>query len=425
MPELPRDQRLESTLALHAEGYLFIPRRCRRYRSDAFLARLMLQDTICMSGAAAAELFYDEQRFQRAGAAPVGLNRTLFGRGGVQSLDDDAHRDRKRMLMALMTPEHIRRLVDLAGEQWEAEVGRWAQGGEVNLFSATEKILARAVCRWSGLPLGDLQADERARDFGQMIAGAGAFGPPHWRARRARRRAERWVGDTIEAVRARELDATEGTALHAIAWHRDPHGNLLARHAATADLLSVLRPTVAVDRFIVFMAHALHEHPRLLPELRANDEAIEPFVQEVRRYYPFFPFAAALVREAFEWRGYRFPRGTRVLLDLYGTNRDPRLWDKPEAFRPGRFRQWQGDAYSFIPQGGGDHYSDHRCAGEWLTIELMKDALRRLTRSMEYEVPAQDLSINLSRMPALPESGFLIRDVRRASGAGAAALQPA
>src|SRR3712207_8802226 len=52
------------------------------------------------------------------------------------------------------------------------------------------------------------------------------------------------------------------------------------------------------------------------------------FVQEVRRYYPFFPFIVALAREDFDWKGYHFEKGTLTVLDLYGTNHDARLWEE-------------------------------------------------------------------------------------------------
>jgi hypothetical protein len=131
-------------------------------------------------------------------------------------------------------------------------------------------------------------------------------------------------------------------------------------------------------------------------------------VQEVRRFYPFFPFVVARVRQAFDWQGYHFPKRRKVILDLYGTNQDARLWEQPEAFRPERFRHWDESPFAFIPQGGGEHQQDHRCAGEWITIELMKVALSFLTRSMTYDVPEQNLRISLSRMPAIPKSRFVI-----------------
>ena len=147
--------------------------------------------------------------------------------------------------------------------------------------------------------------------------------------------------------------------------------------------------------------------------LRTDDELLEPFAQEVRRLHAFFPFTVARVREDFDWQGQHFPAGTRVMLDLWGTNREASRWDQPEAFQPERFLNWPGNAFSFVTQGGGDAAEGHRCPGERLAIELLKVALRMLTREMAYAVPAQDLRVDLTRMPARPESGMLIRDVTR------------
>ena len=98
-------------------------------------------------------------------------------------------------------------------------------------------------------------------------------------------------------------------------------------------------------------------------------------MQEVRRFYPFFPFAAATVRQDFDWQGYHFP-------------------------------------LNFIPQGGGDYYTNHRCPGEWITIELMKVALNLLTQYLQYDIPQQYLEISLSTMPTAPKSGLVISNVK-------------
>ncbi|WP_119932630.1 hypothetical protein [Kocuria sp. CPCC 104605] len=63
-----------------------------------------------------------------------------------------------------------------------------------------------------------------------------------------------------------------------------------------------------------------------------------------------------------------------------------------------------------IAQGAGRHEDDHRCPGEWATVELLKRAVRLLATT-DYEVPPQDLSIRLNRLPAIPRSRFLL--VRR------------
>ena len=44
----------------------------------------------------------------------------------------------------------------------------------------------------------------------------------------------------------------------------------------------------------------------------------------------------------------------------------------PDVFSPDRFADWEGSPFGFIPQGGGDYLMGHRCAGEWVTVEVMK-----------------------------------------------------
>ncbi|MFD2767820.1 cytochrome P450 [Micromonospora eburnea] len=407
------DRSPESTLAFRREGYRFIGDHCDRHGSDIFQTRLLLQPTICLRGRPAAELFYDPARFVRHGALPALGRLTLTGVGGVQGLDDAAHRARKAMLMSIMTPAAVRHLGRLFDDEWRARVPAWAESGPVVLHDEVGRMLTRAVCAWAGVPLGGTQVVRRTADLHAMIEAPVAVGPRYWRGLIGRRRAEHWAGDLIERVRHGALPAPEGSALRVIAKHRDGQGRLLPRRIAAVELLNIIRPTVAVDRFVVFAALALHDHPSWRERLRGDERAIEGFGHEVRRYYPLFPAAAARVRHSFEWQGHHFPEGRRVLLGLYATNHHPRLWPEPERFRPERFTDWPGDAFSLLPQGGGDYFTGHRCAGEWLTIELLKRAVTNLTGTMSYRVPPQDLALDLGRMPTLPGSGFVIDGVRR------------
>jgi hypothetical protein len=64
----------------------------------------------------------------------------LIGEGGVQSPDDDAHRERKAMFMSLMTPESIERLIDLADGEWRRAIVRWSRDDEVELFRAVNEV---------------------------------------------------------------------------------------------------------------------------------------------------------------------------------------------------------------------------------------------------------------------------------------------
>ncbi|MCL7460132.1 cytochrome P450 [Micromonospora echinofusca] len=413
MATIPTERSPDSSVAFLRDGYRFVGRRCDRHGTDIFQARLLLEPTICLRGRPAAELFYDPERFVRAGAMPKRAQRTLTGRGGVQGLDGTEHADRKAMFMSIMTPAAVRHLGQLFDDEWRARVPAWEAGGPVVLYDEIARMLTRTVCAWAGVPLAGSEVHRRTAELHAMIEGPAALGPSHWRGLWGRRRGERWMGQVVERERAGTLPAPEGSALRVIAEHRDDRGRLLPRRIAAVELLNVLRPTVAVDRFVVFAALALHDHPGWRQRVRESDEATGSFVQEVRRYYPFFPVAAARVRRSFDWQGYHFPRGRRVLLDLYGTNHHPGLWPEPERFLPERFTGWRGDPFALVPQGGGEHLTGHRCAGEWITIELMKRAVTNLTTTMRYDVPPQNLALSLRSMPALPPSGFLITNVRR------------
>ena len=413
--EIPKDRGFDDSLALLNEGYTFISKRCDDLQTDVFQTRLLLQKTVCIRGRDAAELFYDRERFVRSGAAPKRLTLTLFGKGAVQGLDGEAHTRRKAMFMALMSKGELQRMVDLSAEGWRVYAQKWTGAGQVVLFDETMELLLRAACEWAGVPLRENEVARRTKEMADLISSAAAIGPHYLEGRLARHDAEHWTGGLIQKVRRGTLTPPLGTALEQIAFSRDLKGQLLDEHTAAVELLNVVRPVVAVSRYLVFCAHALHKHPEWRERLREDDTYVEPFVQEVRRFYPFFPFAAARVKETFRWRGYRFEKGTRTLLDLYGTNHDARLWEEPEAFRPERFIDWQGDPYTLIPQGGGDYYLNHRCAGEWLTTKVMKEAVRALTRAITYDVPPQDLTLDLSKMPALPESRFVIDQVQLAS----------
>ncbi|KAA6448872.1 cytochrome P450 [Bacillus atrophaeus] len=412
--QVPHDKALDNSLAMMREGYLFIKNRVDRYQSDLFETRLLGQKAICMSGEEAAKIFYDPERMKRNGALPKRLLKTLFGVDAIQTMDGDAHTHRKLLFMSLMTPPHQKRLAELAMQQWLAALSKWEGAEKVELFEEAKNVLCKIACQWAGVPLEESEVKERADDFSAMVDAFGAVGPRHWKGRRARPRAEEWIRDIIENVRAGKMEAEKGTALYEMAFHTELDGSRLDTQVAAVELINVLRPIVAISTFITFSALALHNHPEYKEKLKSgNGDDLEMFVQEVRRFYPFGPFLGALVRNDFVWNQCEFKEGMLVLLDLYGTNHDARLWEDPNEFRPERFRDRKEQLFDLIPQGGGDPAKGHRCPGEGITIEVMKVTLDFLVNRIAYEVPEQDLSYSLVRMPSLPESGFVISRIRR------------
>ncbi|MFC6490261.1 cytochrome P450 [Nitratireductor sp. GCM10026969] len=398
----------DSSLAVLKEGYRFIGNRCDALGSDIFRTRIMLSDVVCMRGPAAAEIFYRKGRFTRRGAMPRTALALLQGRESVQMLEGEAHRHRKHMFMEMMSDDALARAADLFRGEWEA-VMQDRTGRHIVIHDAVGRMLTRTAIRWCGLGLRDAEPERRAEELAAMIDGAGRIGPSHARARLLRRRCERWARGVIHDIREGLLLLDHGMPAERIALHRDPSGDLLSLKAAAVELINLLRPIVAVGRFVVFAAHALHTQPSAAGRLSADasEEEVTAFVQEVRRFYPFFPVIGGRVLEAFTWRGHPFAPGDWVLLDLYGTNHDPGAWTEPETFAPARFYDWAGNAHMPVPQGGGGFLTGHRCPGEWLTIALTGEAVRRLLAT-KHRVPEQDLEIPMNRFPTGPRSGFVM-----------------
>jgi fatty-acid peroxygenase len=416
MSQAPRDPAFDSTLGLLKDGYAYLWKRHQRLGSDVFVTRLAGRTTVCIHGPEAARLFYDDGKFQRHGALPRRVVTSLFGKKAIHTLDDAAHRARKQVFLSLMGPSKLDELMLRTAQEWRAAVQRWERMDSVNLFDAAQAILTRSVCDWAGVPLSAHEVPVRGRQLGWMVDAFGGAGPRLWRGKLARMQAERWMQTMIRDVRRGALTPAADSALHVMAQLSDIDGTPVAEHTAAVELLNVVRPTAAIAWYIVFAALALHQYPEARARLASEavpGEYADWFTQEVRRLYPFTPYLGAKVRSAFTWQGHRFEPGTRVLLDVYGANHDPRIWSAPDEFRPERFAQWQGSAYDFIPQGGGDVRTGHRCPGEWITMHNMTLAQHFLTRCMRYEVVAgQDLSFDLGRMPTRPRSGFLIHNVR-------------
>ncbi|UOR10443.1 cytochrome P450 [Halobacillus amylolyticus] len=409
-----RDKGLDNSLTLLSEGYQFIPNRCRRFDSDIFQTHLFAERVICMSGKNAAKVFYDTERFQRKGAAPKRIQKTLFGENAIQTMDGVAHEHRKLLFMSLMTAEKLNLLAELTKQQWQDRVHSLEKKKNIVLFDEAQEVLCSAACQWAGVPLKKSEIKQRASDFSDMVDAFGAVGPRHWRGRKARARTEKWIRGVISKVRSGKLGATEGTAVYEMAFHKDLKGKPLDRQMAAVELINVLRPILAIATYITFGALALHDNPQYRRKMKsADNDYIRMFVQEVRRYYPFGPFLGARVHRGFIWNDCHFNKGQLVLLDIYGTNHDPRLWENPDTFSPDRFEEWNGSLYDLIPQGGGDYYKGHRCPGEWATIKAMSASMDFLVNHIDYDVsPRQDLSYSLVRMPSLPKSKFVIRKVK-------------
>ena len=115
--------------------------------------------------------------------------------------------------------------------------------------------------------------------------------------------------------------------------------------------------------------------------------------------------------------GVTVPEGTLLVLDVWGTNNDPRVWHEPRTFDPGRQARTPVTAYNLVPQGGGDRHTGHRCPGEDLTLVLLTELVPRLAElDLRVGNPGHHVGVGHHPTVGVDEAGAL-----DAASAGAAA----
>ncbi|MCW6003984.1 cytochrome P450 [Micromonospora sp. CPCC 205371] len=412
-----RGVRLDDTVGLMTAGYAWLPGLWRRGGGRALHTPGGGQPPGALGGPHPGRLFYDERHVRRHTAIPEPVQGTLFGHGAIHTLDGAEHRERKAMFLSLLKdPYRVADLVEQVAGAWDEAVGSWSGQRRVVLFDEASQVLTRGVCDWAGVPLDRAETAAVARDLVALVGGFATLGPRHWRARRARGRLEDRFATLIGQARAGAFPMPPGSVLEAVSRHPGPDGEPLKPRLAAVELLNIIRPTVAVAWFVAFTGHALHRWPQHRDRLRTEDIGYAvAFAHEVRRFYPFAPFLGGRAVTDLTWQGHTIRTGSLVLLDIFGQNHDPLLWPDPYRFEPQRHLGHDPDPYELIPQGGADAATGHRCPGEDITIALLAAFATWLSK-LDYDVPAQDLTISLRRIPALPRSRFQMSDVSRVKG---------
>ncbi|RKQ35346.1 MULTISPECIES: cytochrome P450 [Kocuria] len=420
--------RSEQALSLLRSGYLFASRVRRRAGVSAdsgcpVRMPLLGKQTVLVRGEEGVKLFYDTSRVQRDGAMPEVVKGPLFGSGAVHGLDGEAHRVRKNQLADMAyEDERVAEYKPLVAEELAALAQRW-QGGD-NVYDSTAIAFGRASFRWAGIPWDTQEMDRWAHRMSRLLD---TFGRPAtqavaWADRIA---LDRRFAKLIRDVRSGAVAAPEDSVLAHMAELVDEHGALVDEKTAGIELQNLTRPNVAVARFAAFAATALVEHPEWIERIRAASRAqggtlldvpeAVAFAQEVRRVYPFVPVLPAEATVDTEVQGCPVHKGQRILLDILGTNTDPASWDRAATFDPERF-MGVADAEAittFIPQGGADVRTGHRCPGEKIAVTSLSAAVVALCRP-EVQLPSDqdDLTFSWTHMLTRPATGVRVRSTR-------------
>ncbi|GMA71638.1 cytochrome P450 [Tetragenococcus osmophilus] len=416
LKEIPETKvKLTELKDLYNAGYEVLSELRSEVDAPVVKASLLNQEIIAIYGQEAAKKFYDAENFKRDKAMPTPILKTLQGEGGVQTLDGQEHYKRKSVFMDLMTPDRMEDYRKILEETLTQELD--AQTGQFELYHLTKNVLFKAICKWAGVNLGqysDEEIDELADTQVDMFEGTVNSVSDHLQGLEGRKKAEKWAEDLLAEARNNPVPGKENVPLYAFAEATDVEGNRLPLNIAAVDFLNIIRPTVAITVWVNLMGHALFGPDNVYQELKQNfDHLQDSFIQELRRYYPFFPMVPAISKREVHIDGYVIPEGSWVVLDLFGTNHDGRSLENPDSFiidrYVGRTKQISYDEeYEMIAQGGGDFRAMHRCAGEWITLHTLRVFSDKLVNDYQFSVPEQDWTVPMNKFPTFPEDKVLL-----------------
>jgi cytochrome P450 len=323
----------------------------------------------------------------------------LLGSGSVFALDNDDHRQRRRLLAPPFHGKSITNYESIIEEETLREIAEWPQGAAFPTLPSTMRITLNAILRavfgaagaefdelrtilppWVTLGSRMAMLPNPSRTYGRYS--------PWGRLAEYRRRYETVVDKLIDGERSDPNfeQRTDVLALMLRSTYED--GSAMSRKDIGDELLTLLaagHETTASALGWTF--ERLSRHPEVLTALVAeaetdDNELRQATILEVQRHRTVIDAAGRHVYAPnFEFGEWSVPRGHTVIVSISRLHADPELFPDPDRFDPQRFVGAKPPSFGWLPYGGGAR----RCVGAVFANMEMDVVLRTVLRHFTIE----------------------------------------
>ncbi|MQY34133.1 Pentalenic acid synthase [Streptomyces sp. RB17] len=298
-------------------------------------------------------------------------------RVALLGLDDPEHQRQRRMMIPSFTVKRaaelrpwIRRTVD---GLLDAMI---AQGPPADLVSAFAlPVPSMVICGLLGVPYSDHEFfEEQSRRL--------LRGPRAADSIEARSRLEEYLGGLIDD-RAKQADPGDGI-LDDLVHHQLRDGTMDRAELVSLAVILLVAGHETTANMISLGTFTLLRHPERLAELRADQALLPAAVEELMRMLSIAEGLARVALEDIEIAGTTIRAGEGVLFSTSVINRDPALYDDPDALdfhRPARHHVAFG-------------FGIHQCLGQNLARAELEIALAGLLSrlpGLRLAVPAEEI----------------------------------
>jgi cytochrome P450 len=238
---------------------------------------------------------------------------------------------------------------------------------------------------------------------------------------------------SIIAKRATQVEAPENDMLHALLHAKDPEtGMALTSEQVIDEIVCLLIGTVTAPNFIAFAVYYLLKNPSCITKAREEiDAVLGPGGVLHHQQLAKLPYFEAICRESLRLSAvapgfniepipdstapvslaggkYQVPANQCIIAVLAAVNRDPALFEDPEAFKPERMLS---EAFQKLPLGARRWFGNGKreCIGKDFAWQWSFVTLVEIVRGVDLEFVDPNYALKMDGAFSLKPLGLLAK----------------
>ena len=404
----------------------FVPACRRRYGKVFTIRAAMAPPMVYVSDPAdIKKVFAGDPSIFHAGEANAMLGG-LLGDTSVLVIDDDVHRERRRLMLPPFHRDAVARQAGLMAEIAATNIAGWSVGRPFAVAPKMSEITLEVILR-TVIGASDPARLAALRAVMPKLLNVGlwasfAIARPElqrrrlWRALRDRmQEADRLLYAEIAERRADPNLAERTDVLGMLVRATDEDGRALSDRELRDQLMTLLvagHDTTATG--LSWTLERLTRHPTILDkavqaadaEDSAGDEYLDAVAKETLRIRPVVFDVGRALKEPVELAGYQLPAGVMVVPAIGLVHSDSQVYPDAERFDPDRMVGANLSPTTWFPFGGGNR----RCLGATFAMVEMRVVLREILRRVELATTtAPSETQRVKHVIMVPRNGGRIR----------------
>jgi cytochrome P450 family 135 len=321
-----------------------------------------------------------------AGNSPI---RPVVGASSVLVTVGPEHLRQRKLLLPPFHGERMREYEEVIVAATREDMATWPRGRAMRVQPRSRAITLEVILT-AVFGVGEARREPLRRAISELMAPINLVAVLRIAlSRPTNERPDGAIGralDRLDAVLYEEIATRRGAGdlaerrdiLSLLMQARDEEGLQMTDEELRDELVTLLlagHETTATS--VAWAIERLVRHPDKLARLQreideGGEEYLNGVVNETLRVRPVVPIVVRQLQQEMTIGGRRLPAGTMIAPCIYLTNRNPRVYERPDEFLPERFLDATPETFSWIPFGGGIR----RCIGASFAQLEMKLILR-------------------------------------------------